>query len=119
MFTLPALLYLKLLPLFGQYLYHLIVPNKSRPPHAGGAALSPLVLYRPDTLLGQAGPVWVFLHHTSGRIFGLLCMIWCATGPIHDGSSLESGFETGNPPAPRPRLYFSKNSLTHSLRYTN
>ncbi|GBL98113.1 hypothetical protein AVEN_84608-1 [Araneus ventricosus] len=37
MFTLPALLYLKLPPLFGQCLYHLIVPNKSRPPHAGGA----------------------------------------------------------------------------------
>ncbi|GBM88275.1 hypothetical protein AVEN_179761-1 [Araneus ventricosus] len=37
MFTLPALLYLKLLPLFGQCLYHLIIPNKSRPPHAGGA----------------------------------------------------------------------------------
>ncbi|GBM61193.1 hypothetical protein AVEN_241578-1 [Araneus ventricosus] len=37
MFTLPALLYLKLLPLFGQCLYHLIVPNKSRPPYAGGA----------------------------------------------------------------------------------
>ncbi|GBL72229.1 hypothetical protein AVEN_115201-1 [Araneus ventricosus] len=36
MFTLPAVLYLKLLPLFGQCLYHLIVPNKSRPPHAGG-----------------------------------------------------------------------------------
>ncbi|GBN30079.1 hypothetical protein AVEN_265792-1 [Araneus ventricosus] len=34
MFTLPALLYLKLLPLFGQCLYHLIVPNKSRPSHA-------------------------------------------------------------------------------------
>ncbi|GBN88988.1 hypothetical protein AVEN_212005-1 [Araneus ventricosus] len=37
MFTLPALLYLKLLPLFGQCLYHLIVPNKPRAPHAGGA----------------------------------------------------------------------------------
>ncbi|GBN74748.1 hypothetical protein AVEN_266678-1 [Araneus ventricosus] len=52
MFTLPALLYLKLLPLFGQCLYHLIVPNKSRPLHAGGAALSLLVLYRPYTLFG-------------------------------------------------------------------
>ncbi|GBN62339.1 hypothetical protein AVEN_186043-1 [Araneus ventricosus] len=38
MLTLPALLYLKLLPLFGQWLYHLIVPNKCRPTHAGGAA---------------------------------------------------------------------------------
>ncbi|GBM46717.1 hypothetical protein AVEN_48366-1, partial [Araneus ventricosus] len=52
MFILPALLYLKFLPLFGQCLYHLIAPNKSRHPHAGGAALSPLVLYRPYTLLG-------------------------------------------------------------------
>ncbi|GBM46771.1 hypothetical protein AVEN_26946-1, partial [Araneus ventricosus] len=39
MFILPALLHLKVLPLFGQCLYH-FVPNKSRPPHAGGAALS-------------------------------------------------------------------------------
>ncbi|GBL80633.1 hypothetical protein AVEN_225303-1 [Araneus ventricosus] len=36
MFILPALLYLKVLPLFGQCLYHFIVPNKSRHPHAGG-----------------------------------------------------------------------------------
>ncbi|GBN35130.1 hypothetical protein AVEN_133858-1 [Araneus ventricosus] len=34
-------------------LYHLILPNKSRPPPAGGAGLSPLVLYRPCTLLGR------------------------------------------------------------------
>ncbi|GBN09905.1 hypothetical protein AVEN_79483-1 [Araneus ventricosus] len=40
MFILPALLHLKVLPLLGQCLYHFIVPNKSRPPHAGGAALS-------------------------------------------------------------------------------
>ncbi|GBN01644.1 hypothetical protein AVEN_232767-1 [Araneus ventricosus] len=64
MFTLPALLYLKVLPLFGKCLYHFIVPNKFRPPHAGGAALSPLVLYRPCTLLGWAGTLWAFLHHT-------------------------------------------------------
>ncbi|GBM26479.1 hypothetical protein AVEN_206168-1 [Araneus ventricosus] len=44
-------------------------PNKSHPPHAGGAALFPLVLYRPYTFLGWAGPVWVFLHHTSVKAF--------------------------------------------------
>ncbi|GBL97851.1 hypothetical protein AVEN_231996-1 [Araneus ventricosus] len=43
---------LRVLPLFGQCLYHCIVPNKSRPPHASGAALSPLVHSRPYTLLG-------------------------------------------------------------------
>ncbi|GBM35889.1 hypothetical protein AVEN_125875-1 [Araneus ventricosus] len=49
MFILPALLYLKVLPLFGQCLYHLIVPNKSRPPHAGGAALpGPLPALHPS-----------------------------------------------------------------------
>ncbi|GBM47587.1 hypothetical protein AVEN_77027-1 [Araneus ventricosus] len=52
MFILPALLYLKVLSLFGECLYHFIVPNESRPPHTGGAALSPLVFYRPSTLLG-------------------------------------------------------------------
>ncbi|GBM33030.1 hypothetical protein AVEN_263517-1 [Araneus ventricosus] len=57
MFILPALLYLKVLPLFGQRLYHFIVRNKSRPPHDGGAALSQLVLTRPCTLLGLAGPM--------------------------------------------------------------
>ncbi|GBN36947.1 hypothetical protein AVEN_100125-1 [Araneus ventricosus] len=51
MFTLPALLYLKLLPLFGQCLYHLIVPNKPRPPHAGGAL--------PAGPLPSLHPFWV------------------------------------------------------------
>ncbi|GBN20182.1 hypothetical protein AVEN_12121-1 [Araneus ventricosus] len=40
MFILPALMYLKVLSLFGQCLYRFIVTNKSRPPHAGGG-LSP------------------------------------------------------------------------------
>ncbi|GBM08664.1 hypothetical protein AVEN_52751-1 [Araneus ventricosus] len=51
MFTLPALLYLKLLPLFGHCLYHLIVPNKSRPPHAGGTL--------PSGPLPALHPFWV------------------------------------------------------------
>ncbi|GBN43481.1 hypothetical protein AVEN_259536-1 [Araneus ventricosus] len=62
MFILPALLYLKLLPLFGKCLYHLIVPNKSCPPHAGGAALSQLVLYRPYTLLGREKILFIEVH---------------------------------------------------------
>ncbi|GBM92096.1 hypothetical protein AVEN_96539-1 [Araneus ventricosus] len=51
MFTLPTLLYLKLLPLFGQCMYHVIVPNKSRPPHAGGAL--------PSAPLPALHPFWV------------------------------------------------------------
>ncbi|GBN55763.1 hypothetical protein AVEN_27006-1 [Araneus ventricosus] len=62
MFILPALLYLKVLPLFGQRLHHFIVPYKSRPPHAGGAALSPLVLSLPH-------PSWV--GRASVGIFAL------------------------------------------------
>ncbi|GBM73257.1 hypothetical protein AVEN_158617-1 [Araneus ventricosus] len=93
MFTLQALLYLKLLPLFGQCLYHLIVPNKSRPPHAGGAAVSPLVLYRPYTLLGLVGPVWVFLHHTYGRTLYPRSQINVRQAHIHGGLSVESGFD--------------------------
>ncbi|GBO26543.1 hypothetical protein AVEN_67724-1 [Araneus ventricosus] len=102
MFILPAVLYLKLLPLFGQCLYHLIVPNKSRPPHAGGAALSPLVLYRPYTLLGLAGPVWVFLRHT-GRLattYDLTC-----NRPHTCRIFIGIEFRTWNPPAPKPRPY--------------
>ncbi|GBN64339.1 hypothetical protein AVEN_214671-1 [Araneus ventricosus] len=88
MFTLPALL-------FGQCLYHLIVPNKSRPPHAGGAALSPLVLYRPYTLFGLAGPVWIFLRHTNERAFGhyiLNCFSISPTDFVH--SEVESSATT-------------------------
>ncbi|GBO25066.1 hypothetical protein AVEN_114841-1 [Araneus ventricosus] len=68
MFILPALLYLKVLSLFGECLYHFIVPNESRPPHTGGAALSRLVFYRPCTLLGTNqfitghGPFVTYLH---------------------------------------------------------
>ncbi|GBM16303.1 hypothetical protein AVEN_194045-1 [Araneus ventricosus] len=34
-------------------------------------------------------------HHTSARMLGPLGMIFRATGPIHDGSSVGSGFEHG------------------------
>ncbi|GBO24069.1 hypothetical protein AVEN_117670-1 [Araneus ventricosus] len=70
MFTLPALLYLKVLPLFGQCLYHLIVPNKSRPLHMLVERLS---LRWSSTgltpFLGRPGQLWVFLHYTNGRTF--------------------------------------------------
>ncbi|GBL84862.1 hypothetical protein AVEN_93884-1 [Araneus ventricosus] len=33
--------------------------------------------------------------HARGRAFGPLRMIWRATGPIHEGPSMESGFEPG------------------------
>ncbi|GBN69698.1 hypothetical protein AVEN_186621-1 [Araneus ventricosus] len=64
MFILPALLYLKVLPLFGQCLYHLIVPNKSRPPHAGGCGSlpsGPLPALHPSWV-GQAS-VGIFEPH--------------------------------------------------------
>ncbi|GBN83948.1 hypothetical protein AVEN_246276-1 [Araneus ventricosus] len=36
-----------------------------------------------------------FRHHANGREFGPLSMISDATDPIHDESSVESGFEPG------------------------
>ncbi|GBO31877.1 hypothetical protein AVEN_189161-1 [Araneus ventricosus] len=70
--------------------FYFTVPNKSRPPQVGGGALSPPYIRRV-----QAGPVWVFLHHIEERTFGPLHMGWRATDPIHDGPSVESGFEPG------------------------
>ncbi|GBO26882.1 hypothetical protein AVEN_213045-1 [Araneus ventricosus] len=71
MFILPALLYLNVLPLFGQCLYHLIVPNKSRPPHAVGAALSQLVLSSTGLtpFLGRPGQCGYFCITPGGRAF--------------------------------------------------
>ncbi|GBO04832.1 hypothetical protein AVEN_100508-1 [Araneus ventricosus] len=76
MFTLPALLYLKLLPLFGQCLYHLIVPNKSRPPHAGGAlpagrlpALHPFWVGRASVVKSE-----VFMKWFKKKIWQLCCI---------------------------------------------
>ncbi|GBL94385.1 hypothetical protein AVEN_83436-1 [Araneus ventricosus] len=92
MFILPVLLYLQVRPLFGQCLYHYTVPNKSCPQHADGEALSPQVFSRPCTLLGWVGPVWVFLHHTSGRVFAPTYDLAC-NRPIHGAFSVESSFE--------------------------
>ncbi|GBM70453.1 hypothetical protein AVEN_50722-1 [Araneus ventricosus] len=68
MFILPALLCLKVLPLFGQGVYHLIVPNKPRPPHAGGLSLrwsSP----GPAPFLGRPGQCGYFCTTpTGGRL---------------------------------------------------
>ncbi|GBM41586.1 hypothetical protein AVEN_196201-1 [Araneus ventricosus] len=66
MFILPALSYLKVLPLLEQCLYHFIVSNKSRPPHAGGEVLFPLVLSWPYTLLGLAGQCGYFCTTPAG-----------------------------------------------------
>ncbi|GBN71627.1 hypothetical protein AVEN_250405-1 [Araneus ventricosus] len=80
MFTLPAFLYLKLLPLFGQCLYNLIVPNKSRPPHAGGALpAGPLPALHPFCARASVG---IFAPHQREDIWSLRI-----------GSSVESGFE--------------------------
>ncbi|GBN46965.1 hypothetical protein AVEN_52231-1 [Araneus ventricosus] len=81
MFTLPALLYLKLLPLFGQCLFHFffIVPNKSRPPHAGGGLpTGPLPTLHPFWV-GRAS-VGIFTPR-QGRTFDPRRQIKCAPGP--------------------------------------
>ncbi|GBL71520.1 hypothetical protein AVEN_248987-1 [Araneus ventricosus] len=100
MFALPALLYLKVLPLFGQYLYHLIVPNKSRPPHAGGALpAGPLPDLHPFWV-GRAS-VGIFAPHQRQEVwpptYDLACNMphtrWIFRG---------IGFRTWNPPAPKP-----------------
>ncbi|GBN74560.1 hypothetical protein AVEN_136110-1 [Araneus ventricosus] len=92
MFTLPALLYLKLLPLFGQCLYHLIVPNNSRPPHAAGALpAGPLPALHPFWV-GWAS-VGIFAPQQLEGIWPLL-MGWRAARPTHDGPSMKSGFES-------------------------
>ncbi|GBO11213.1 hypothetical protein AVEN_63032-1 [Araneus ventricosus] len=94
MFTLPALLYLKLLPLFGQCLYHFfIVPNKSRPPPAcGGLPTGPLPALHPFWV-GRAS-VGIFAPHQREDNWPLR-MIYRATGPIRGGSSVELGLEAG------------------------
>ncbi|GBN09027.1 hypothetical protein AVEN_30636-1 [Araneus ventricosus] len=63
---LPALMYLKVLPLFGQCLNLVIVANKTRPPHAGGAAFSPLILSRPCTFMGRPGQCGHFCTTPAG-----------------------------------------------------
>ncbi|GBL97118.1 hypothetical protein AVEN_144571-1 [Araneus ventricosus] len=103
MFTLPALLYLKLLPLFGQCLYHLIVPNKSRPPHAGGALpAGPLPALHP--FLGRPGQCgYFYATPTGGRLattYDLAC-----NKPHARRIFDEIGFRDCGLPAPRPRPY--------------
>ncbi|GBL72755.1 hypothetical protein AVEN_127979-1 [Araneus ventricosus] len=43
----------------------------------------------------ELAPLSKHPHHTSGRTFDSLRMIQRAKGPIHDESSVESGFEPG------------------------
>ncbi|GBM74467.1 hypothetical protein AVEN_69470-1 [Araneus ventricosus] len=101
MFTLPALLYLKLLPLFGQCLYHLIVPNKSRPRHAGGGLpTGPLPALHPFWV-GRAS-VGIFCATPAGGRLTSTYDLACNrphTRRIFSGI----GLRTWNPPAPKPR----------------
>ncbi|GBL90090.1 hypothetical protein AVEN_135449-1 [Araneus ventricosus] len=94
MFTLPALLYLKVLPLFWQCLHYFIVPNKSRPPNAVGTVLFPLVLSCLTPILGRPGQCGYFCTTPTG---GLLAFYVCTSScnAPKDGSSAESGFEPG------------------------
>ncbi|GBM05225.1 hypothetical protein AVEN_181614-1 [Araneus ventricosus] len=103
MFTLPTLLYLKLLPLFGQCLYHLIVPNKSRPPHAGGALpAGPLLALHPFWV-GRAS-VGIFAPHQREDVWPSTYDLACNrpnTRRIFSGIR----FRAWSPPAPRSRSY--------------
>ncbi|GBN92045.1 hypothetical protein AVEN_60093-1 [Araneus ventricosus] len=105
MFTLPALLYLKLLPLFGQCLYHLLrVPNKSvlhmlverLSPRWSSTGLAPF-LGRP----GQCG--YFCVTPTEGRLastYDLACNGF-HTRRIFSGI----GLRACDPPIPRSRPY--------------
>ncbi|GBM53948.1 hypothetical protein AVEN_79920-1 [Araneus ventricosus] len=104
MFALPALLYLKLVPLFGQCLYHFIVPINPAlhmqverlSPRWSSTGLTPF-LGRP----GQCG--YFYATPTEGRLatmYDLTCNR-PHTRRIFSGI----GFRTWNPPAPRPRPY--------------
>ncbi|GBM86362.1 hypothetical protein AVEN_64240-1 [Araneus ventricosus] len=101
MFRLPALLYLKLLPLFGQCLYHLIVPNKPRPPYASGALpAGPLPALHPFWI-GRAS-VGIFAP-TGGRLtttYDLMC-----NRPQKRRIFGGIGFRSWNTPALYPRPY--------------
>ncbi|GBN08988.1 hypothetical protein AVEN_215965-1 [Araneus ventricosus] len=90
--------------LFGQCLYHFfIVPNKSRPPHAGGGL--------PTGPLPDLHPFWVgrasvgifYATPTGGRLtttYDLTCNR-PHTRRIFSGI----GSRTWNPPTPKPRPY--------------
>ncbi|GBM01250.1 hypothetical protein AVEN_170309-1 [Araneus ventricosus] len=103
MFTLPALLYLKVLPLFGQCLYHLIVPNKSRPPHAGGALpAGPLPALHPFWV-GRAS-VGIFAPHQREDVLPLTYDLTCIR-PNTRRISSGIGFRGWNHPTLRPTHY--------------
>ncbi|GBL87529.1 hypothetical protein AVEN_165146-1 [Araneus ventricosus] len=111
MFTLPALLYLKLLPSLGQCLYHLIlfliVPNKSRPPHAGVCVerLSPRWSSTGLTpFLGRPGQCVYFYATPTGRRSPTTYDLACER-PHAQWIFIGIRFRTWNPPASRPRPY--------------
>ncbi|GBM87969.1 hypothetical protein AVEN_91923-1, partial [Araneus ventricosus] len=105
---------LKVLPPLGQCLYHFIVPNKSRLPHAGGGdslAAGPLPALHPSWV-GLAS-VGIFAPHQREDVWPLR-LISSATDPKHGSSSVEPGFrpETLRPRGwdftaspPRPHLF--------------
>ncbi|GBM83514.1 hypothetical protein AVEN_274684-1 [Araneus ventricosus] len=104
MFTLPALLYIKSLPLFGQCLYHLIVPNKFRPLHAGGVALSPLVLYGLAPFLGRPGQCGCCCATPAGGRVATAYDL-AANRPHTRRVFRGIGFRACDPPVPRWRPY--------------
>ncbi|GBM88173.1 hypothetical protein AVEN_198841-1 [Araneus ventricosus] len=104
MFILPALLYLKELSLFGQCPYHFIVPNKSRPPHAGGEALSRWLSPGLTPLLGRPGQCG---HSCTTPAGGRLTPAYDLTFNTPNTRRIFSGigFEPGRSPVPKPRPY--------------
>ncbi|GBM42649.1 hypothetical protein AVEN_221761-1 [Araneus ventricosus] len=104
MFILPALLYLKVLPLFGQCLYHLIVPNKPLPSHAGRAALSRWSSTGLAPFLGKPGQCGYFYAIPTGERLATTYDLACSmlhTRRIYSGIR----FRAWNPPTPKPRPY--------------
>ncbi|GBN64492.1 hypothetical protein AVEN_218258-1 [Araneus ventricosus] len=77
--------------------FFFIVPNKSRPPHAGGGLpTGPLPALHPFWV-GRAS-VGIFTPHQREDVLppvGDMIMTTYDYGPIHGGSSVESGFEPG------------------------
>ncbi|GBM28117.1 hypothetical protein AVEN_176605-1 [Araneus ventricosus] len=93
--------------------FFFIVPNKSRPPHAGGGLpTGPLPALHPFWV-GRAS-VGIFTPHQREDVWSLRT-IQRATGPMRGGSSEQSGLEPGTlrpqsrdltTTPPRPHLHF-------------
>ncbi|GBN48375.1 hypothetical protein AVEN_150676-1 [Araneus ventricosus] len=81
-----------------------IVPNKSRPPHAGGTALSPLVPSRPYTLPGRPDSVVIFALHQREDVWPPM---YDLTNKRPNKQRIFSGlgFRTWSPPARKSKSY--------------